>query len=371
MVSLTRAAVAAHPADVNTKDRMGRVRPPRSAGTEDDPLGPGPEELPPRDLGPTLGDSATTVAATFDMEKPAAATIEASGATVNFAATPTPGSGSGETGSWLSEDGEAGPAGDAPPSPATRSSANSAGAAWASSTRPARPAQPPRGPQDGPDGAHAGLPNSWPASATEAEAVATLQHPNIVQIYEVGEHDGLPFFSLEFVEGGTLDRKLAGKPQPPRGPRCPRPGRAMHVAHDTDIIHRDLKPANVLLTARRHAQDHRLRPGQAARRGTRPDASGAIMGTPSYMAPEQAARQDGLRARLRRLRPGRDPLRVTHRPAAVPAARRWTRSMQVSTRRAGAAAAAAARRAARPGDDLPQVPGEGSRQPLCKLLRAG
>ena len=85
---------------------------------------------------------------------------------------------------------------------------------------------------------------------TEAEAVARLQHPNIVQIYEVGEHDGLPFFSLEFCAGGSLDKKLAGTPLPPKEAAAlvETLARAMQAAHDKGVIHRDLKPANVLLT---------------------------------------------------------------------------------------------------------------------------
>src|SRR5262249_46259560 len=84
---------------------------------------------------------------------------------------------------------------------------------------------------------------------TEAEAVAQLQHPNIVQIYEIGEHNGLPFFSMEFVEGPSLAQQLS------RGPVNARAAaqlietlaRAVQVAHEHGIVHRDLKPANVLL----------------------------------------------------------------------------------------------------------------------------
>src|SRR5262249_30691348 len=99
-------------------------------------------------------------------------------------------------------------------------------------------------------GAHAGA-LQLARFATEAEAVAQLQHPNIGQIYEVGEHDGLPFFSLEFVDGGSLAQKLGAKPQPPRqgAQTVALLGRAMALAHAHGIIHRDLKPANVLLTA--------------------------------------------------------------------------------------------------------------------------
>jgi serine/threonine-protein kinase len=124
---------------------------------------------------------------------------------------------------------------------------------------------------------------------TEAEAIARLQHPNIVQIHEVGEHDGLPFFSLEFCAGGSLEKKLNGTPLPPREAAglVQTLARAMQAAHDKGVVHRDLKPANVLLAedGTPKINDFGLAkkldvPGQTQ--------TGAVMGTPSYMAPEQA-----------------------------------------------------------------------------------
>jgi len=127
---------------------------------------------------------------------------------------------------------------------------------------------------------------------TEAEAIARLQHPNIVQVYEVGEHEGGPFFSLEFCGGGSLKEKLSGTPLPAReaAQLIETLARAMQVAHDHQIIHRDLKPANVLLTegGTPKVTDFGLAKKLDEAGQTH---AGAILGTPSYMAPEQAGGQ--------------------------------------------------------------------------------
>src|SRR5262249_54000131 len=125
----------------------------------------------------------------------------------------------------------------------------------------------------------------------EAQAVARLQHPNIVQVHEVGEYRGLPFFSLEFLDGDSLDKKLAGGPLKARGAAAlAQPlARAVHYAHAHGIVHRDLKPANVLLT---EDGTPKVTDFGLAKRLDEADSSqtraGTIMGTPSYMAPEQA-----------------------------------------------------------------------------------
>jgi tetratricopeptide (TPR) repeat protein len=125
---------------------------------------------------------------------------------------------------------------------------------------------------------------------TEAEAVARLQHPNIVQIYEVGEEEGRPYFSLEFVEGGSLDRKLHGTPQSPQEAArlLHQLAVAMQAAHEKNIIHRDLKPANVLLTTDGTPKITDFGLAKRLEEDAGQTHSGAILGTPSYMSPEQA-----------------------------------------------------------------------------------
>ncbi|MFQ3650672.1 MAG: serine/threonine-protein kinase, partial [Gemmataceae bacterium] len=132
---------------------------------------------------------------------------------------------------------------------------------------------------------------------TEAEAVAALKHPNIVQIYDLGVREGQPFFSLEFCEGGSLQSRLDGTPLPPTvaAQLVYRLAQAVGYAHEQGIIHRDLKPANILLVEPPPCPLSQCTPkitdfGLAKRLGDSQGqtASEAILGTPIYMAPEQA-----------------------------------------------------------------------------------
>jgi tetratricopeptide (TPR) repeat protein/tRNA A-37 threonylcarbamoyl transferase component Bud32 len=124
----------------------------------------------------------------------------------------------------------------------------------------------------------------------EAEAVARLNHPNIAQIYEVGEENGQPFLALEYATGGSLDRKLARKPLPASEAAglAETVARAIHFAHEQGIIHRDLKPANVLLMADGTVKLTDFGLAKRVEDPAGPTPPGAILGTPSYMPPESA-----------------------------------------------------------------------------------
>jgi tetratricopeptide (TPR) repeat protein/tRNA A-37 threonylcarbamoyl transferase component Bud32 len=124
----------------------------------------------------------------------------------------------------------------------------------------------------------------------EAESVAQLRHPNIIQIYDINEADGLPFVALELLDGGGLDAQLAGNPQPGRqsAELMITLARAVHVAHQSAIIHRDLKPTNVLYTSDGVPKITDFGLAKRIDSDGGQTESGQIMGSPSYMAPEQA-----------------------------------------------------------------------------------
>jgi serine/threonine protein kinase len=134
-------------------------------------------------------------------------------------------------------------------------------------------------------------PHSLARFRSEAEAVAQLAHPNIVQIYEIGEQNGCPFLALEYVSGGSLAQQLDGTPVAPRqaAELVLALAEAVQHAHERGIVHRDLKPANVLLLA---DGTPKVTDFGLAKRLDGSDVhtqTGAILGSPVYMAPEQAA----------------------------------------------------------------------------------
>src|SRR5262249_55191761 len=142
----------------------------------------------------------------------------------------------------------------------------------------------------------------------EAQAASRMRHPNIVAIYDFGEHEGRAFFAMELVEGGSLDKHLGGQPQPAAlaAGLIRTLANAVQHAHDRKVVHRDLKPANILLqeSGTSKATPSSLTPdsglltpkitdfGLAKRLDSDSTAwtqDGTILGTANYMAPEQAA----------------------------------------------------------------------------------
>jgi serine/threonine protein kinase/tetratricopeptide (TPR) repeat protein len=168
-------------------------------------------------------------------------------------------------------------------------------------------------------GAHAGG-SERARFRREAEVVARLNHPNVVQIYEVGEVEGRPFLALEYVPGGSLARQIGGKPQParPAAQLVATLARAVHAVHQEGLVHRDLKPANILLQKKTTTDntDGKDKPSSSSVPSvlsvvaftpkitdfglvkrlegvTAATQSGAVLGTPHYMAPEQARGKAG------------------------------------------------------------------------------
>jgi tetratricopeptide (TPR) repeat protein len=123
----------------------------------------------------------------------------------------------------------------------------------------------------------------------EAEAVASLHHANIVPLYDVGDHEGRPYFTMELLDGGSLAQALAATPQPAQQAAAlvATLAEAMKVAHQGGIVHRDLKPANILLTADSTPKIADFGLARHFNEEATLSLSGARIGTPSYMAPEQ------------------------------------------------------------------------------------
>lgn len=167
----------------------------------------------------------------------------------------------------------------------------------------------------------------------EAEVIAKIQHPNVVQIYDVGELDGGLYLALEYVEGGNLSEQLKGVPidDHQAATLIETLARGIHIAHEQQIIHRDLKPANVLITKENVPKITDFGLAKIIQDDTGQTRTGAYMGTPSYSSPEQAEglihelgpRTDvyALGAVLYELLTGRPPFKGTNVLATLDAVR--------------------------------------------------
>ncbi len=129
----------------------------------------------------------------------------------------------------------------------------------------------------------------------EAEAAARLNHPGIVPVYEVGEHDSRLFFSMKYVSGETLSELLQRGPLPPRfaARLLADVSRAVHFAHEHGVLHRDLKPSNILIDEEGHPHVTDFGLARKVSESGSLTKTGAVLGTPAYMAPEQAAGNRG------------------------------------------------------------------------------
>ena len=202
---------------------------------------------------------------------------------------------------------------------------------------------------------------------TEAAAAAVLHHPNIVAIHEVGVHAGQHYFSMDFVDGPSLAALVGHSPLPARraAQYLKTIAEAIHYAHEQGILHRDLKPSNVLIDANDQPRITDFGLAKRLEGETSLTLSGQMVGSPNFMPPEQATAKHGKVGRysdvyalggiLYHLLTARPPFQADSLEVIV---------SQVLTRRAGFAAVAQPDGAARPGDDLSEVPGEGTVAPL-------
>ena len=209
----------------------------------------------------------------------------------------------------------------------------------------------------------------------EAEAVASLDHRGIVPIYEVGEHDGQRYFSMKFIEGGNLADQLASFRDNPSAAvsLMIETAEAVQHAHIRGILHRDLKPANILIDRKGHPHITDFGLAKRIESDVELTASGAIMGTPAYMSPEQTAGQRGtittatdvygLGAIFYAMLTGKAPF--GGESAGIPDNRRRDDPS------AGTADEAERQGSSRPGADLPEVPGENPARSLPHGRGAG
>ena len=202
----------------------------------------------------------------------------------------------------------------------------------------------------------------------EAEVIARLVHPNIVQIYTYREWENCPFLVLEFVEGGRLAAKWKGKPQPAPAAAAMilTLARAVQYANERGVVHRDLRPRNVLLT--KEGEPKIIDFGLAKLMVGEDDLTmpGQVLDAKLHGAGASGGPRRRCRSPRGRLRPGRDAVRGTDRPPALSRPHDSRHSAASSPAGADTAATVAAGPAPRPGNHLPEMPAESPRRPLCE-----
>ena len=202
----------------------------------------------------------------------------------------------------------------------------------------------------------------------EAQAAALLDHPNIVPIFEVGEHEGQHYFSMGYVDGQSLAARMAEGPLPPKeaAELVATVAEAVEYAHRQGVIHRDIKPSNILIDRKGRPRVTDFGLAKRVDSGQRLDGHGAGLGHAQLHAARAGGRADqGRRSGGRRLCPGCDALCGTHGPTAVSGCHAAGDLETGDRARAGGFAATQRGRAARPGNDRAEVPGEIGPAAVC------
>ena len=208
---------------------------------------------------------------------------------------------------------------------------------------------------------------------TEAEAAAKLEHPNIVPIYEVGEHEGMHFFSMAYVEGQDLAEMIRDQPLPPRqaAEYVKALAEALAYSHSQGVLHRDIKPANVLIDENNQPRITDFGLAKRVDAQTEMTNTGQILGTPQYMPPEQAGAERG------KVGPHSDvyslggvALRLDHRPSTLSGGQPGHNNRPGHNPGTRLSPNAQPRDRPRPGNHLPEVPRKIPRASLRRLRQS-
>jgi predicted Ser/Thr protein kinase len=206
----------------------------------------------------------------------------------------------------------------------------------------------------------------------EAEALALLDHAGVVSVYDVGDHEGQKYFSMKLVEGGNLAEQLASFKGNPRSAATllAESAEAVHHAHMRGILHRDLKPANIMVDTRGHPHVTDFGLAKLVEADAEMTASGAILGTPAYMSPEQAAGHRGTITTATDVY-GLGAILSADRQGPFQRQQRDRDARRRADQAACTADEARREHSQRSGNDLPEMPGEGPAQAVCVGACAG